>query len=70
MFLEVSQNSQVFSGEFCEISKNIFSYRAPPVDASEYRSAHKINSRGAPKLKVRSSEKVSPIETKNFLLDR
>ena len=51
MFLEISQNSQenaeayilikkqtlaqVFSHEFCEISKNTFSYRTPPVVASE-----------------------------------
>ena len=49
MCLEISQNSQentfcnfiktetlaqVFSGEFCEISKNTFSYRTPPVAAS------------------------------------
>ena len=27
--------TQVFSCEFCEISKNTFSYRAPPVTASE-----------------------------------
>ena len=26
--------AQVFSGEFCEISKNIFSYRTPPIAAS------------------------------------
>ena len=26
---------QVFSCEFCEISKNTFSYRTPPVAASE-----------------------------------
>ena len=35
VFLEVSQNSQVFSCEFCEISKDTFSYRTPPVAASE-----------------------------------
>ena len=28
--------AQVFSCEYCEISKNTFSYRAPPVAASEY----------------------------------
>ena len=27
--------AQVFSCEFCEISKNTFSYRTPPVPASE-----------------------------------
>ena len=27
--------AQVFSCEFCEISKNTFSYRTPPVAASE-----------------------------------
>ena len=49
VFLEISQNSQkntciffnketlaqVFSCEFCEISKNTFSYRTPLVAASE-----------------------------------
>ena len=51
MFLETSQNSQEFAGacnfikketlaqviscEFCEISNNTFSYRTPPVAASE-----------------------------------
>ena len=28
--------AQVFSCEYCEISKNTFSYRTPPVAASEY----------------------------------
>ena len=28
--------AQVFYCEFCKISKNIFSYRTPPVAASEY----------------------------------
>ena len=28
--------AQVFSREFCEISKNTFSYKTPPVAASEY----------------------------------
>ena len=31
------QNSQVFSSEFCEISKNSFYYRTPPVAASAFR---------------------------------
>ena len=36
VFLEISQNSQGNScaSEFCEISKNNFSYRTPPVAAS------------------------------------
>ena len=29
--------AQVFSCEFCEISKNTFSYKTPPVAASPYR---------------------------------
>ena len=29
----------VFSCEFCEISKNTFSYRTPPVAASDFREA-------------------------------
>ena len=32
---EISQNSEVFSCEFCKISKNIFSYKSFPVAASE-----------------------------------
>ena len=45
VFLEISQKAcnfikketlvQVFSCEFCEISKNTFSYRTPPVAASD-----------------------------------
>ena len=34
VLLEISQNSQENSCEFCEISKNIFSYRTPAIDAS------------------------------------
>ena len=33
VFLEILENSQVFSCEFCEISKNIFFYRTPLVAA-------------------------------------
>ena len=56
VFLEVSQNSQedtwgcnfikketlaqVFSCEFCKISKNTFLYRTPPVTASSYFEVH------------------------------
>ena len=32
-FIEKETLAQVFSCEFCEISKNIFSYRTPPVAA-------------------------------------
>ena len=35
VFLEISQNSQESTCEFCEISKNVFFYRTPPVAASE-----------------------------------
>ena len=46
MFLESSQNvqkkketlTQVSSCEFCEISKNVFSYKTPPVAASDFIS--------------------------------
>ena len=34
--IKIEALAQVFSGEFCEISKNAFSYRAPPVAASDY----------------------------------
>ena len=30
----------MFSSELCEISKNTFSYRTPPVAASEFDRAH------------------------------
>ena len=30
--------AQVFSCEFCQISKNTFSYRTPPMAASEIKS--------------------------------
>ena len=46
VFLESSQNSQekketlaqVSSCEFCESSKNVFSYKTPPVAASDFIS--------------------------------
>ena len=34
-FIKKETLAQVFSCEFCEISKNTFSYRTPPVAASE-----------------------------------
>ena len=36
--------AQVFSCEFCEISKNIYSYRTPPVAASGRPIATKLGS--------------------------
>ena len=33
-FIKKETLAQVFSGEFCEISKNTFFYRAPPMAAS------------------------------------
>ena len=33
-FTEKETLARVFSYEFCEISKNTFSYRTPPMDAS------------------------------------
>ena len=37
VFLEISQISQVFSCEFCKITKNTFFHRTPLVAASEYK---------------------------------
>ena len=34
-FIKKETLAQVFSCEFCKISKNTFSYITPPVDASE-----------------------------------
>ena len=36
-FIKKETMAQMFSCEFCEISRNTFSYRAPPVAASESR---------------------------------
>ena len=33
----------MFSGKYCEILKNTFSYRAPPVAASELKVIYNIN---------------------------
>ena len=33
-FIKIEILAPVFSSEFCEISKNIFSYKTPPVAAS------------------------------------
>ena len=35
-FIKTETLAQVFSGEFCEISKNTFFYRTPPVAASVF----------------------------------
>ena len=35
-FIKKETLAQVFSCEFCEISKNTFSYRTPPVAASVF----------------------------------
>ena len=35
-FIKIETLAQVFSCEFCEISKTTFSYRAPPVAASHH----------------------------------
>ena len=35
-FIKKETLAQVFSCEFCEISKNTFSYRTPPVAASDF----------------------------------
>ena len=34
-FIKIETLAQVFSCEFCEISKNTFSYRTPPVASSD-----------------------------------
>ena len=42
-FIKKEAVAQVFSCEFCKISKNTFSYRAPPVAASINKSQVHIN---------------------------
>ena len=39
-FIKKETLAQVFSYEFCEISKNTFSYTTPPVVASEAARKH------------------------------
>ena len=38
LFIKKETLTQVFSSEFCEVSKNNFSYRTPPVVVSVLRS--------------------------------
>ena len=38
-FIKKQALAQVFFCEFCEISKNIFSYRTPPVAAFQWNSS-------------------------------
>ena len=45
VFLEISQNSLKDTCEFCEISKNTFSYRIPLVAASEMRIMFNVKNR-------------------------
>ena len=57
--------AQVFSCEFCGISKNTFSYRTPPVAASE-RSSFIVS----PKCKTLFSgirNSISPDNTRNII---
>ena len=42
-FIKKETLAQVFSCEFCEISKSTFSYRTPPVAASELCEGISIN---------------------------
>ena len=35
-FIKIEAPAQVFSCEFCEISKDTFSYKTPPVVASAF----------------------------------
>ena len=42
-FIKIETLAQVFSYEFCEISKNTFSYRTPPVAASESLQREAVN---------------------------
>ena len=51
-----------FPCEFCKISKNVFSYRTPPVAASVYWWHHSI-------VQFWISKKRSPIVNKTFFLD-
>ena len=53
-FIKKETLVQVFSCEFCEISRNTFSYRTPPVAASECKLASCLrnNLRNAKKMTV------------------
>ena len=42
-FIKKETLAQVFSCEFCEISKNTFSYRTPPVATSDKNMPHRTN---------------------------
>ena len=44
-FIKKETLAQVFSCEFCEISKNTFFYRTPPVAASQWRRKQGIPSK-------------------------
>ena len=43
LYLRNETLTQVFSSEYCEISKNTFSYRTPPVVASGYLYMVSVN---------------------------
>ena len=44
-FIKKETLAQVFSSEFCEISKNIFFYRTPPMAASVIDHDQTVTSR-------------------------
>ena len=52
-FIKKETLTQVFSGELCEISKNTFFYRTPPIAASEVDALKIFIARKFVKVKLR-----------------
>ena len=50
-FIKKENLAQVFSSDFCEIAKNGFSFRTPPVAASVIRSVFEAGETLQPKRK-------------------
>ena len=59
--------AQVFSCEFCEISKNTFSYRAPPATASYLNKIRSYLKSIINNLKIFDTWKVQLTKTNNFI---
>ena len=59
--------TQVFSCEFCEISKSTFSYRAPPATASYLNKIRSYLKNIINNLKIFDTWKVQLTKTNNFI---
>ena len=61
-FIKKETRAQVFSCEFCKISRKTFSYRTPPVAASVFSDIYDLNSLTEEPTCCKNSNKSSCID--------